>query len=74
MFVHLLLLEQLIVGIAGDDVIQEYDYSEVYAPLDLNIGHCRLSVAAPMLNYLKKDDQLETWSNIRVATKYPNII
>ena len=33
-------------GIAGDDVIQEYDYSEVYAPLDLNIGFCRLSVAA----------------------------
>ena len=42
------------IGIAGDDVIQEYDYSEVYAPLDLNIGHCRLSVAAPN-NFLKKD-------------------
>ena len=59
------------VGIAGDDVIQEYDYSEVYAPLDLNIGHCRLSVAAPN-NFLKKDDP-STWSNIRVATKYPNL-
>jgi len=59
------------VGIAGDDVIQEYDYSEVYAPLDLNIGHCRLSVAAPK-KFLKKDDP-STWSNIRVATKYPNL-
>ena len=59
------------VGIAGDDVIQEYDYSEVYAPLNLNIGHCRLSVAAST-KFLKKDDPL-TWSNIRVATKYPNL-
>ena len=59
------------IGIAGDDVIQEYQYSEVYAPLDLNIGHCRLSVAAPT-RLIKKDDP-STWSNIRVATKYPNI-
>lgn len=59
------------VGIAGDDVIQEYNYSEVYAPLDLNIGHCRLSVAAPN-KFLKKDDP-SSWSNIRVATKYPNL-
>jgi len=59
------------IGIAGDDVIQEYRYSEVYAPLDLNIGHCRLSVAAP-LRLIKKEDP-STWSNIRVATKYPNL-
>ena len=59
------------IGIAGDDVIQEYDYSEVYAPLDLNIGHCRLSVATPK-KFLKRDDP-STWSNIRVATKYPNL-
>lgn len=59
------------VGISGDDVISEYDYSEVYAPLDLNIGHCRLSVAAP-IKLMKKDDP-STWSNIRVATKYPNL-
>jgi len=59
------------IGVAGDDVIQEYDYSEVYAPLDLNIGHCRLSVAAPT-NFLKKEDP-STWSSIRVATKYPNL-
>jgi len=58
-------------GIAGDDVVQEFDYSEVYAPLDLNIGHCRLSVAA--LNSLLKKEDPETWSNIRIATKYPNL-
>ena len=59
------------VGIAGEDVIKEFDYSEIYAPLELNIGHCRLSVAA-LKTLLKKEDP-ETWSNIRVATKYPNI-
>ena len=59
------------IGIAGEDVINEFDYSELYAPLDLNIGHCRISVAA-LKSLLKKEDP-ETWSNIRVATKYPNI-
>ena len=58
------------IGIAGEDVINEFDYSEIYAPLDLNIGHCRISVAA--LKSLLKEDP-ETWSNIRIATKYPNI-
>ena len=59
------------IGIAGEDVIKEFDYSEIYAPLELNIGHCRLSVAA-LKTLLKKEDP-ENWSNIRVATKYPNI-
>ena len=59
------------IGIAGEDVIKEFDYSELYAPLELNIGHCRLSIAA-LKTLLKKEDP-ETWSNIRVATKYPNI-
>ena len=59
------------IGIAGEDAIKEYNYSEIYAPLDLNIGHCRLSVAA--LKTLLKKENPETWSNIRVATKYPNI-
>ena len=59
------------IGIAGDDVVQEFDYSEVYAPLDLNIGHCRLSVAAPR-DLLEEEDP-STWSNIRIATKYPNL-
>ena len=59
------------IGVAGEDVIKEFNYSEIYAPLDLNIGHCRLSVAA-LKTLLKKEDP-ETWSNIRIATKYPNI-
>ena len=59
------------IGIAGEDVIKEFNYSEIYAPLELNIGHCRLSVAA-LKTLLKKEDP-ETWSNIRVATKYPKI-
>ena len=58
-------------GIAGDDVVQEFNYSEVYAPVDLKIGYCRLSVAA-LENLLKEEDPT-TWSNIRVSTKYPNI-
>tara|TARA_B100001250_G_scaffold27172_1_gene22413 strand:- start:136 stop:780 length:645 start_codon:yes stop_codon:yes gene_type:complete len=59
------------IGIAGEDVIKEFSYTEIYAPLDLNIGHCRLSVAA-LKTLLKKEDP-ETWSNIRIATKYPKI-
>ena len=59
------------IGIAGDDVVQEFDYSEVYAPIDLNIGHCRLSVAASK-DLLQEEDP-STWSNIRIATKYTNL-
>ena len=60
------------IGIAGEDVINEFDYSEIYAPLDLNIGHCRISVAA-LKSLLKKEDP-ETWSNIRIATKFPRLV
>ena len=35
------------VGVAGNDVLMEFDYDEIYAPLDLGIGKCRVSVAAP---------------------------
>lgn len=58
------------VGIAGNDVIEEFDYSEIYSPVNLNIGQCRLSIAA-LETLLKKEDP-KMWSNIRVATKYPN--
>ena len=33
-------------GVAGNDVLMEFDYSEIYAPLDLEIGHCHIAVAA----------------------------
>ena len=34
-------------GIVGSDVIEEFDYPDLYAPVDLGIGHCRLSIAEP---------------------------
>ena len=34
-------------GIVGSDVIEEFDYAELYAPVDLDIGHCHLAVAEP---------------------------
>ena len=58
-------------GVAGSDVLMEFDYPEIYAPVDLKIGHCRLSVAEPR-DMLAGDDPAR-WSHIRVATKYPEI-
>jgi ATP phosphoribosyltransferase len=59
------------IGICGADVLMEFDYPEIYAPLDLGIGHCRVSVAEPA-DGIGLDDT-STWSRVRVATKYPNI-
>ncbi|PWR18680.1 ATP phosphoribosyltransferase [Zavarzinia compransoris] len=58
-------------GVAGNDVLMEFDYPELYSPLDLDIGHCRLSVAEPA-DLAGKDDPTR-WSHVRVATKYPHI-
>lgn len=58
-------------GICGNDVLMEFDYTEIYAPLDLGIGRCRLSVAEP--TSLAEDDDPKRWSHIRIATKYPEI-
>lgn len=58
-------------GVAGNDVLMEFDYPEIYAPVDLDIGHCRVSVAEPQ--DLSEEDDPERWSHIRVATKYPEI-
>ena len=58
-------------GIAGSDVIMEFDFSELYAPLDLKIGRCRLSVAEPT-DLVSRDDPTR-WSYVRVATKYPEV-
>ncbi len=35
-------------GIVGSDVVEEFAYPDLYAPVDLAIGHCRLSVAEPV--------------------------
>ena len=58
-------------GVAGNDVLMEFDYPELYAPVDLGIGRCRLSVAEPA--DLGAHDDPARWSHIRVATKYPAI-
>lgn len=58
-------------GVAGNDVLMEFDYPEIYAPVDLNIGHCRISVAEPV--DLVEEDDPRQWSHIRVATKYPEM-
>ena len=58
-------------GVAGSDVIMEFDYPELYAPLDLDIGKCRLSVAASQS--VVAVDNPARWSHVRVATKYPNL-
>jgi ATP phosphoribosyltransferase len=58
-------------GIVGSDVLMEFDYSELYAPVDLDIGHCRLSVAEPRA--MAESDDPRSWSHVRVATKYPNL-
>ncbi len=58
-------------GIAGSDVLEEFDYREIYAPLDLDIGKCRMAVAEP--SQLASEDDPSRWSHVRVATKYPHI-
>ena len=59
------------IGIAGNDVLMEFNYPEIYAPLDLKIGRCRLVVAEPA--ELVARDEPREWSHVRVATKYPEI-
>ena len=59
------------IGIAGDDVLNEFNYEEIYKVLDLKIGKCRLSVA-------KKKNSISDFSDkeghILVATKYKNTV
>jgi ATP phosphoribosyltransferase len=59
------------IGICGADVLMEFDYPEIYAPLDLAIGKCRVSVAEPAET--AGTDDPSRWSQVRVASKYPNI-
>ncbi|MCB1682566.1 MAG: ATP phosphoribosyltransferase [Rhodospirillales bacterium] len=58
-------------GVVGSDAVEEFNYTELYSPLDLGIGTCRLSVAMPEAD-LKAEDPSK-WSHIRVATKYPSL-
>ena len=58
-------------GVAGRDVLMEFDFPEVYAPLDLGIGACRMVVAES--REFREKDNPRRWSHVRVATKYPDI-
>ena len=57
-------------GVVGKDTLLEQGKS-LYEPLDLKFGYCRLVVAEPQA--LRQTDNPLNWSNIRIATKYPNI-
>ena len=59
------------IGIAGQDVLMEFDSSQIYAPVDLGVGECRMIVAEPV--EMAPDDNPQRWSHIRIATKYPEI-
>jgi ATP phosphoribosyltransferase len=54
-------------GIAGRDVLLELG-SDVYEPLDLGFGRCRLVVARP-----RGQEREARSSTLRVATKYPRV-
>lgn len=56
-------------GIVGSDVIEEFDYADLYAPVDLDIGHCHLALAEPSEGAASALGA----SHLRVATKYPNV-
>jgi ATP phosphoribosyltransferase len=56
-------------GVAGKDVLMEHGGAGLYQPLDLNIGRCRLCVAAPAgFDYASA---VRRGARLRVATKYP---
>ncbi len=57
-------------GIVGTDLLREQG-RDVYEPLDLGFGACRLVVAEPAT--LRLTDDPAAWSALRVATKYPRL-
>ncbi len=64
------------IGIAGSDVLMEFNHPEIYAPVDLQVGRCRLVVASKA-DSAEQDDPRQSSdlraSHLRVATKYPNV-
>jgi ATP phosphoribosyltransferase len=57
-------------GIVGKDLLLEQG-RDLYEPLDLGFGACRLVVAEPA--HLRLSEDLRAWSSLRVATKYPRL-
>jgi len=58
------------IGIVGKDTLMEQG-KDLYEPLDLKFGYCRMMVAEPA--NLAGNDDPAGWSHIRIATKYPNV-
>ncbi len=58
------------IGIAGLDVLLEHPTEGLYQPLDLNIGRCRMAVAAA--EDFDYPNTLNGCARVRVATKYVN--
>jgi ATP phosphoribosyltransferase len=58
-------------GVAGKDVLREYDGDGLYELADLGIARCRLVVAEPAA--LASRDDPRAWTRLRIATKYVNI-
>jgi len=56
-------------GIVGKDTLLEQE-KDLYEPLDLKFGYCRMVVAEPA--ELSRNDDPAGWTSIRIATKYPN--
>ncbi len=55
-------------GVAGKDVLIEHGGADLYQPVDLGIGHCRLCVAVPAaFDYA---GAVRRGARLRVATKY----
>jgi len=55
-------------GIAGKDVLMEYEGDGLYELLDLKIARCRMMVAEP--KSLASRDDPNSWTRLRIATKY----
>ena len=55
-------------GIAGKDVLMEYDGDGLYELTDLKIARCRMMVAEPAS--LASRDNPDQWTRLRIATKY----
>jgi len=57
-------------GVAGRDVLMEHGMAGLYAPIDLNIARCRMSVAVPRgFDYA---NAVRQGARLSVATKYLN--
>jgi len=57
-------------GVSGSDVLAEQG-ADLYEPLDLGYGYCRMVVAEP--KELSEKDNPEEWTHVVIATKFPNI-